>query len=111
MPISTDVHYPVYQFLNDLEMLALKHSDINYDLCATYISPGIARDSGGFIILGGRLIRVPGWKPDSPEFAKAKVAVASAALAIASLMPPGEERTEVETSLFKSLGIEPPVEA
>jgi len=106
MPIATDVHYPVYQFLNDFEMLALKHSDISYDLCATYVSPGIARDGGGFIILGGRLIRVPGWKPGSPEFAKAKIAVANAALTIASLMPPGEERTEIETALFKSLGVE-----
>jgi len=107
MPMSTEVHYPIYQFLNDVEMLALKHSDINCDVCATFISPGVAREAGGFIICGGRLIRVPGWKPDSPEFAKAKVAVANAALAIASLMPPGEERAEVEAALFRSLGMEP----
>jgi hypothetical protein len=107
MAISTEVHYRIYQFLNDVEMLALKNSDVKCDLCATFISPGVGREAGGFIISGGRLIRVPGLKPDSPEFARAKVAVANAALTIASLMPPGEERTELETSLFNSLGIEP----
>jgi hypothetical protein len=107
MPTSTEVHYPIYQFLNDLEMLALKHSDINCDLCAMFISPTVAPDAGGFILSGGRLLRVPGCKPDSPEFGKAKVAVANAALTIASLMPPGKERTELERSLFNRLGIEP----
>ncbi len=106
MPFRAEVHHPIYEFLNDLEMVALKHSGIDYDLCATYVSPGVGRDAGGFIILGGRLIRVPGWTPDSPDFAKAKLAVASAALAIASLMPVGAERTEVEASVLNSLGME-----
>jgi len=107
MPISTEVHYRIYQFLNDVEMLALKNSDIKCDVCATFISPGAGREAGAFIISGGRVIRVPEWKPDSPEFARAKVAVANAALTIVSLMPPGKEREELETSLFNSLGLEP----
>jgi hypothetical protein len=107
MPISTEVHYRINQFLNDVEMLALKNADIKCDVCATFISPGAAREAGGFILSGGRLIRVPECKPDSPEFARAKVAMANAALTIASLLPPGKERTELERSLFNSLGIEP----
>ncbi len=47
MAFRTEVHHPIYEFLNDLEMVALKHSGIDYGLCATYVSPGVGRDAGG----------------------------------------------------------------
>jgi hypothetical protein len=36
------------------------------DLVATFVSPGVPRDGGGFIIVGGHIIRIPPWDPLRP---------------------------------------------
>ncbi|HEV8323548.1 MAG TPA: sialidase family protein [Myxococcota bacterium] len=33
------------------------------EIVATYLSPGVSRDGGGFIIVGGHVIRIPPWDP------------------------------------------------
>jgi hypothetical protein len=33
------------------------------ELVATYVSPGVSRDGGGFVIVGGHIIRIPPWDP------------------------------------------------
>ena len=96
----------IQEFFDDLGKFALKYADINYELCATYVSPGVTVDAGGFIIIGGHLVKVPGWQPDGMESNKANIAVASAALTITSLMPAGEERQKAEKMLLKRVGIE-----
>lgn len=104
MPIPTEVS-TFEKFGHELENISREYHGRDYILCATYVSPGVKVDAGGFIIVGGRVIHVPGWTPDNAEFAKAKLALGSAALAMASLMPAGPERTEVETSIFKEFGM------
>src|SRR5208283_3895780 len=41
-------HNHIDDFFQDLERLVLMYSHINIDLCATYVSPGVAVDAGGF---------------------------------------------------------------
>jgi len=36
------------------------------DLVATYVSPGVSRDGGGFVIINGHIIRIPPWDPLRP---------------------------------------------
>ena len=78
-------------------------ADLSETLCATYVSPGVKVDAGGFVIVGRHVHKVPGWQPDGPEYAKAKIALASAAFTVASLMPAGEQRGIVEKSVASSL--------
>ena len=33
---------------------------------ATYMSPGVPRDGGGFVIVAGHVIRIPPWDPLRP---------------------------------------------
>jgi hypothetical protein len=33
------------------------------DLVATYVSAGVSRDGGGFVIVGGHIIKIPPWDP------------------------------------------------
>jgi hypothetical protein len=33
------------------------------DLVATYVSPGVSHDGGGFVIINGHIIRIPPWDP------------------------------------------------
>jgi hypothetical protein len=36
------------------------------ELVATYVSPGVSRDGGGFVIINGHIIRIPPWDPLRP---------------------------------------------
>ena len=36
------------------------------ELVATYVSPGVSHDGGGFVIVGGHIIRIPPWDPLRP---------------------------------------------
>ena len=101
--MDTAVKSHIDDFLHGLDKLAHEYLDTHAILCATYVSPGVGTDAGGFMIVGGHLIKVPGWQPDGMEFTKSKVAVAAAAFAITSLMPAGVERDEAERLVAKSL--------
>ncbi len=103
MATATKLRKGIDEFLADVEKLVLECPEVHVTLCATYVSPGVKVDAGGFMIVGGHLIRVPGWQPDGVEFAKAKVAMTSAAFALASLMPAGEQRGVVEKAVAGSL--------
>jgi len=89
--------------VDHLHQLVLKFPDVNVDLCATYVSPGVLVDAGGFMIVGGHLIRVPGWNPTAIEFTRSKVAVESASFTIASQIPAKAEREKVEKLLVKNV--------
>lgn len=96
-------HNRIDDFLHGLDKLAREYPEVHTILCATYVSPGVGIDAGGFMIVGGHLIRVPGWQPEGMEVTKSKVAVVAAAFAITSLMPAGVERAEAERLVSKSL--------
>jgi hypothetical protein len=36
------------------------------EIVATYVSPGVSRDGGGFVIINGHIIRIPPWDPLRP---------------------------------------------
>lgn len=103
MATATQSHRGIDELVKDIEKLVLECPDVHVTLCATYVSPGVKVDAGGFVIVGGHLIRVPGWQPNGPEFAKAKIAMASAAFTITSLMPAGEHREAVEKAVAGAL--------
>jgi hypothetical protein len=50
----------------------------------------VKADAGGVIIIGGHIHGVNGCQPHGPEYAKAKIALVSAAFTLASLIPAGE---------------------
>ena len=93
----------INEFLKDVEKLVLEYPEVHVTLCATYVSPGVKGDWGGFMIVGGRIIRVPGWQPDGPEMAKAKIATASAAFTMASMISAEEERAVAEKAVASTL--------
>jgi hypothetical protein len=96
------------KFFEELQGLIKKFPEINIDLCATYVSPGVLVDAGGFVIVGGHIHRVPGWNPEGTEFAKGKVAVTAAATTIASLIKEPATRKEVETTVMKNVAVVTP---
>ena len=102
-----EAHNQIDDFLHGLEKLVSEHfvDKKNFYLCGTWVGPH-PEDGGGTMIFGGHLIKVGGWKPDGMEFAKSKVAVASAALTITSLMPEGEDRKSAEQTVIRSLRTE-----
>ena len=42
---------------------------IEKGVVASYVSPGVKVDGGGFIIVNGKIIKVPPWGPDFEIFA------------------------------------------
>ena len=102
MATATKSQRGVDELLKDMQKLVRECPEIHLTLCATYVSPGVKVDAGGFIIVGGRIIKVPGWQPDSAEFAKAKIAMASAAFTITSSMP-AAERGAAEQAVARTL--------
>ncbi len=103
MATATKSRKGIDEFLKDVEKLVLECPEVHVTLCATYVSPGVKVDAGGFIIVGGHLIKVPGWRPDGAEFAKGKIAIASAAFTMASFMPAGEQREAAEKAVAGTL--------
>jgi hypothetical protein len=103
MATATKLRTGIDEFLADVEKLVRECPEVQVTLCATYVSPGVKVDAGGFVIVGGHVVKVPGWQPDGPEFAKAKIAMTSAAFTIASLIPAGERREVVEKAVAGSL--------
>jgi hypothetical protein len=44
----------------------------NFVLVATYVSPGVKVDAGGFVIINGKIVKVP---PRGPEYRQLQAAL------------------------------------
>ncbi len=92
-------------FMTDLEKVFEKHPIAKTAIVASFVSPGVKVDGGGFVIVNGRIVPVPPRGPKDPEFNKAKLAIALAAMNLASVLPESQLQ-QIEKVVFDSLGME-----
>ena len=92
-------------FVVDLKKVFEKHPIAKTASAASFVSPGVMVDGGGFVIVNGHVHIVPPRGPKEVEFNKAKLAVGLAAMNLAVLLPE-TQNLEVEKIVFESLGIE-----
>ena len=92
-------------FKMDLNKVFEKYPFMKNAIVASYVSPGVKVDGGGFVIVNGHVHIVPPRGPKDFEFNKAKLAVGVAAMDL-SVMLPETKKLEIEKNVFESLGIE-----
>jgi hypothetical protein len=63
---TRDGNQDLYYCRVDTEDYSSPSKTILAEIEATYMSPGVPRDGGGFIIVNGHIIRIPPWDPLRP---------------------------------------------
>lgn len=92
-------------FMVDLKKVFEKHPLAKTAIIASFVSPGVKVDGGGFVIVNGHVHIVPPRGPKDAEFNKAKLAVGLAAMNLGVLLPE-TQKLEIEKIVFESLGVE-----
>ncbi|HET6935655.1 MAG TPA: hypothetical protein VFI72_12505 [Candidatus Angelobacter sp.] len=92
-------------FMVDFKKVIEKHPIAKTAVVASFVSPGVKVDGGGFVIVNGHIHIVPPRGPKDPELNKAKLSVGVAALDLGFLLPE-KEKLEVEKFVFETLGME-----